>query len=55
MSLVDENGRPIAYGWNDEAAVERCKNEPGLKLLSDTEFEELFPELFRAASGGSTQ
>lgn len=47
MSLVDQNGNPLAYGWNDDAAAERCKKDSTVTMISDAEFEELFPDLFR--------
>ena len=46
MSIVDEQGRPVAHGWNDEAASEKCKRNPNLRLMDDDEFAVLFPELF---------
>lgn len=50
MSIVDENGKPVAYGWNDEAAWERGKRDKSLHLIPDNEFEARFPELFPTLS-----
>ncbi|HTG43778.1 MAG TPA: hypothetical protein VK633_04535 [Verrucomicrobiae bacterium] len=47
MSIVDQDGKPIAYGWNDEAAAERLERNPKLRGISDAEFERSFPELFQ--------
>ena len=52
MSIIDENGLPVAYGWNSEAAVERWKRHKNLQLIEDGDFEARFPELF-AAQGRS--
>jgi hypothetical protein len=48
MSIVDHNGRPVAYGWNDIAAHERYQNDRALRLISDEEFERCFSHLFPA-------
>lgn len=46
MSIVDHNGRPVAYGWNDIAAQERYESDGTLRLMADEEFERRFPDLF---------
>ena len=50
MSIIDENRKPVAYGWNDEAASERWKFNKRLQLIPDKEFEARFPELFATGS-----
>jgi hypothetical protein len=45
MSIVDENGQPVAYGWNDIAAGERWEQDPRLRLMPDEEFARRFPEI----------
>lgn len=47
MSIINRNGEPIAYGWNDIAAQEMIEKNPGLRMISDEEFETLFPLLVR--------
>ena len=41
----DENGQPVAYGWNDIAAGERWEQDPRLRLMPDEEFARRFPEI----------
>jgi hypothetical protein len=45
MSIIDEKGEPLAYGWNDIAAQEQFEKNPNLRLVSDKEFERLFPHI----------
>jgi hypothetical protein len=45
MSILDEQGEPVAYGWNDIAAQERWERDKRLRLISDEEFARRFPEL----------
>jgi hypothetical protein len=49
MSIIDEEGHPVAYGWNEEAAAERWKRDKTLQLIPDDEFEKRFPELLTHA------
>lgn len=48
MSIVDHNGKPVAYAWNDIAAQEKHENDRTLRLISDDEFERRFPHLLEA-------
>ena len=50
MSIVNRKGEPMAYGWNDIAAQELVEKNPGLRMISDEEFETLFPLLVRTVS-----
>lgn len=50
MSIVDHQGKPIGYGWNDIAASEAVGRNPTLRLISDEEFETRFPEIARATT-----
>lgn len=50
MSIVDENGQPVAYGWNEIAASERWENDRRLRLISDEEFARRFPHLVSGKS-----
>ena len=45
MSIIDQNGEPVAYGWNEIAAQEKIETNPHLRAISDEEFERLFPQL----------
>ena len=45
MSIVDEQGNPVAYGWNDVAAQERWQSDKCLRLISDEEFARRFPQI----------
>ena len=45
MSIVDHNGQPIAYGWNDIAAQEKFESDRTLRLISDEEFARRFPHV----------
>lgn len=45
MSIVSQNGEPLGYGWNDIAAQEMVEKNAGLRMISDAEFETLFPLL----------
>ncbi|HEX7861874.1 MAG TPA: hypothetical protein VF773_16180 [Verrucomicrobiae bacterium] len=45
MSIVDENGQPVAYGWNEIAASERWEKDCRLRLISDEEFARRFPHI----------
>jgi hypothetical protein len=49
MSIVDHEGKPIGYGWNDIAASEAVEKNPTFRLISDEEFETRFPEITRAS------
>jgi hypothetical protein len=48
MSIIDENGKPVAYGWNEIAARERWEADPRLRLISDEEFARRFPHIVKA-------
>jgi hypothetical protein len=55
MSIVDHNGRPVAYGWNDIAAQEKFEGDRTLRLIPDEEFERCFPQVVRGQSGGARE
>ena len=46
MSIVDENGQPVACGWNEIAASERWENDRHrLRSISNEEFARRFPHI----------
>ena len=49
MSIIDENGKPVAYDWNEIAARERWEADPRLRLISDEEFARRFPHIVNPA------
>jgi hypothetical protein len=48
MRILDQQGNPVAYGWNDIAAQERWETDKCLRLISDEEFARRFPEIVYA-------
>lgn len=53
MSIVDHEGKPIGYGWNDIAASEAVERNPTLRLMTDEEFERRFPSITSPTQAGS--
>jgi hypothetical protein len=46
MSIIDKDGNPVAYDWNEIAVHEKLKLNSALQAIPDDEFERLFPYLF---------